>query len=78
MKGRNSVKLRAKTTVDVLMAGNFCACAATLISTPWVVLFWVVPAHAVHDLKGFLSVVLSILFFALVPACLFWFRVWRH
>jgi len=55
------------------MAGIFCACVATLISTLWVVLFWVVPAHAVHDLKGFLSVAFSILFFALVPACLFGF-----
>jgi len=55
------------------MAGIFCACVATLISTLWVVLFWVVPAHAVHDLKGFLSIAFSILFFALVPACLFGF-----
>ena len=55
------------------MAGIFCACVATLISTLWVVLFWVVPAHAVHDLKGFLSVAFSILFFALVPACPFGF-----
>jgi hypothetical protein len=55
------------------MAGIFCACAATLISTLWVVLFLVVPVHAVHDLKGFLSVVFSILFFALVPAGLFGF-----
>ena len=55
------------------MAGIFCACVATLISTLWVVLFWVVPAHAVHDLKGFLSVAFSILFFAFVPACPFGF-----
>ena len=55
------------------MAGIFCACAATLISTLWVVLFLVVPAHAVHDLKGFLSVAFSIFFFALVPACPFGF-----
>jgi hypothetical protein len=73
MKGRSSIKLRAKTTIDVLVAGIFCACAATLISTLWVVLFWVVLAHAVHDFKGFLSVAFSILFFALVPACLFGF-----
>ena len=65
--------MRAKTTIAVLMAGIFCACAAPLISTLWVVLFLVVPAHAVHDLKGFLSVAFSILFFAFVPACLFGF-----
>ena len=44
LKGR-SIKLRAKTTTDVLMAGIFCACVATLISTLWVVLVWVVPAQ---------------------------------
>jgi hypothetical protein len=55
------------------MAGIFCACAATLISTLWVGLFLVVPAHAVHDLKGFFSVAFSILFIALVPAGLFGF-----
>ena len=73
LKGHSSFKLRAKTTIDVLVAGIFCACAATLISTLWVVLFLVVPAHAVHDLKGFLSAVFSIFFFALVPACPFGF-----
>ena len=55
------------------MAGIFCGCVATLISTLWVVLFWVVPAHAVHDLKALLSVAFSILFFAFVPAGLFGF-----
>ena len=55
------------------MAGIFCACAATLISTLWVILFVVVPAHAVHDLKGFLRVAFEILFIALVPACPFGF-----
>jgi hypothetical protein len=64
---------RAKTIIAVLMAGIFCACVAPLISTLWVVLFLVVPAHAVHDLKGFLSVAFSILFIALVPACPFGF-----
>jgi hypothetical protein len=73
LEGRSSIKLRAKTTIDVLMAGIFCACAAPLISTLWVVLFWVVPAHAVHDLKGFLSVAFSIFFISLVPACPFGF-----
>jgi hypothetical protein len=73
LKGRGGIKLRAKTIIAVLMAGIFCACAATLISTLWVVLFLVVPAHAVHDLRGFLSVVFSILFIALVPACPFGF-----
>jgi len=65
--------MRVKTTVSVLMAGIFCACAATLISTLWVVLFLVVPAHAVQGFKGFLSAAFSILFFALVPAGLFGF-----
>jgi hypothetical protein len=55
------------------MAGIFCACAAPLISTLWVVLFLVVPAHAVHDLKGFVGVAFSIFFIALVPACPFGF-----
>ena len=55
------------------MAGIFCAGAATLISTLWVVLFLVVPAHAVHDLKGFVGVAFSIFFIALVPACPFGF-----
>lgn len=73
LKGRTSIKLRAKTTIDVLMAGIFCACAATLISTLWVVLFWVVPAPEVHDLKGFLIFAFATLFIALVPACLFGF-----
>jgi hypothetical protein len=72
VKGR-SFNLRAKTTIAVSMAGIFCACAATLISTLWVVLFLVVPAHAVHDLKGFLRVAFSILFIALVPAAPFGF-----
>src|ERR1700730_5900714 len=73
MRCRKSMKLRAKTTINVLMAGIFCACAATLISTLWAVLFWVVPAHEVHDLKGFLVAVFSVLFFALIPAGLFGF-----
>jgi len=68
LKGRSSIKLRAKTIIDVLMAGIFCACAATLISTLWVVLFWVVPAPEVHDLKGFLIFAFATLFTALVPA----------
>ena len=73
LKGRSSIKLRAKTIIDVLVAGIFCACVATLISTLWVVLFLVVPAHAVHDFKGFLIAALSIFFIALVPACPFGF-----
>ena len=73
LMGRSGIKLRAKTTIDVLMAGIFCACAATLISTLWVVLFVVVPAHAVHDFKWFLIAALSIFFIALVPACPFGF-----
>jgi hypothetical protein len=46
----NSCEASRKHVIDVLMAGIFCACVATLISTLWVVLFLVVPAHAVHDL----------------------------
>jgi hypothetical protein len=55
------------------MAGIFCACAATLISTLWVVLFWVVPAPEVHHLKGLHIFAFATLFIALVPACLFGF-----
>jgi hypothetical protein len=73
LKGRSSIKLRAKTIIDVLMAGIFCACVAPMISTLWVILFAVVPAHAVHDFKGFLIAALAIFFIALVPACLFGF-----
>jgi hypothetical protein len=73
LKGRGSIQLRAKTIIDVLMAGIFCACTATLISTLWVVLFVVIPAHAVHDLKGFFIAAFAILFIALAPAGLFGF-----
>jgi len=65
--------LRAKKTSAVLTAGIFCAVAATLISTLWAVLFWLVPAHEAHDLKGFLILAFAILGFALIPAGLFGF-----
>jgi hypothetical protein len=39
---------RAKGLAAGLMAGVFCACAATLLSSLWIVLFWAAPAHAFH------------------------------
>ena len=63
---------RPKTIVDVLMAGVFCGCVATLISTALVAMLADVPAHAFHWSQLLIGAV-WVLAIAFVPAGLFGF-----
>jgi len=64
---------RAKTFVDVLMAGVFGGCVAPLISTLLVLLFWTVPAPVSHRWDQLLVGAFWILPLVFVPASLFGF-----
>lgn len=58
---------------NVLMAGMFCACAATLISAILTVFFWAAPAHALGHWYQAPKAILVICLFTSVPAGLFGF-----
>ena len=64
---------RAERLAAGLIAGVFCACAATLLSSLWVVLFWAAPAHAFHHWYEVLTGVVAMCGVTFIPVGTFGF-----